>query len=505
MRSGKKMTFPSANELFLHLYDKLIKKEISTFIELSEYLEKVKVNFSVQPVLEKAFHLLQELRWGFFKDMDKYSYLKLWKELVIRNERYKEFGDLKRNIAVSNIYVAILDIHGYTRFCLESKGNLSRLHNLDEFLHTGVTEISRQNGALAKRERGDEILIVAASATDIINTTLGIINSFSRKPLFEDDVVPRVRQNYSINLPDFKISAGIAGGHYSNPLIITEDGTLSGFLLNTAARLQLRANELSPTKSKILVSQSIYKNYLNENKVTKSALFKRNLISFFYHGPVEFKNLSLLCYEIIFKSEERYRLKYEEQFDQLLKSIQAGLWKQKVFMDILEFIKKVCHIMPNFKQRINIRGKEEEIYPAFIMDMCEHAGDLYAREEDYIVAINKLADIIDRIKSIPDFDRLVLDYAREVHSKYHSIIYSYEKALESEIRKNIDIIFDEKHKMIYHNITKNMEIYDKLNTYAKRSKALGKRKAIWNTYVENRLPHIKSRIYSGDKKPHEPN
>ena len=75
------MTFSSANEMFLHLYDKLLNGNLCTFAELSEYIQKIKTNFNVDPVLDKAFRLMQELRWGFFKDMDKYSYLKLWKEV----------------------------------------------------------------------------------------------------------------------------------------------------------------------------------------------------------------------------------------------------------------------------------------------------------------------------------------------------------------------------------------------------------------------------------------
>ena len=46
--------------------------------------------------------------------------------------------------------------------------------------------------------------------------------------------VERDREESQSFLPDFRISAGIAGGNLTTPLIITESGLLSGFLINTA-------------------------------------------------------------------------------------------------------------------------------------------------------------------------------------------------------------------------------------------------------------------------------
>ncbi len=491
--------FTSENELFLHLYDKIMSREIITFGELVEYIGKLSINFKIDNVIKKAFYLLKELHWGFFKEMDKYCFLKLWKELVVKNNKYPDFGDIKRNIAVSDIYIAILDIHGYTKFCEESKHNLSRLHNLDKFLQNGIKKIAQRNESLARRERGDEILIVSPSATDIIATILGIINSFSKRPIFQDETIIRERSDYSINLPEFKISAGVGGGHYSNSLIITEDGFLSGSLLNIAARLQARANELSPTQSKVLITKSVYTSYIKENRITKSVLYKSNILCFFDHGPIDFKDLTLPCYEILFREEEKYRKKYEPYLTTLFRSIKAGLWKQKVFIDTAELIKQVCSVMPFFLIKVKIEETEQEVTPTFISELCDKAKKLY-ETEDYIASINTLGRIVYLVQHIPNFDKLVLDYANEIYSKYNSIIPLFESALENEINKRIDLIFDEKHKMAYTHIKRNIEIYEKLKKYARNSKALQNRKTIWNTLVENKLPYMKPRIHSGKQK-----
>ena len=150
-------------KLLHHLYEKILAREVATFANLIEYVSKLKHPGKIDKVIHKSFQLIKELHWGFFKDLNRANYTKLWKELVLPYGDFKEGGDLKRNISISNIFVAMLDIHGYTKFCQESKGNLSRLRKLDEFLHNGIIKIAGHNRALATRERGDEIIIIASS------------------------------------------------------------------------------------------------------------------------------------------------------------------------------------------------------------------------------------------------------------------------------------------------------------------------------------------------------
>ncbi len=493
------MEFKSENQLFLHLYNKIIKKEFINFSQLTDYVDKLKINFDKTNVFKSAFELFRELNWGFFKDMDKYNFLKLWKELVIINKKYSDYGDLKRNIEISNIYIAILDIHGYTKFCQKSKNNLSRLHSLDEFLQNGVSKIAKEEGTMAKRERGDEILIVGASATSMLNTVLGIINSFSKKPIFKDDAITRDRSSYGINLPGFKISAGIGGGNYTNPLILTQEGLLSGFLINIVARLQSRANELSPLESKILVTKSVYTNFENENKVTKSPIYKMKILYFFDHGSVEFKSITQSCIETIFREEEKYKEKFEKQMAVLFQSLNAKLWKQKVFIDLINLIDHVCKVMPPFNVKVNIKGNEQNVSPSLISLLCEKAKEFFSQYEDYIEAINMLKKIIDRLKYISDFDRLVFDYAYEIYSKYNEVISFFKKALYMEIERNLGFIFNEREKIAYLNIKKNKDLFKKLKTHARRSKNLNKRKAIWNTFIENNLNNLTPTIHSFKK------
>jgi len=486
--------------LFYQLCQKCLCRELATFSSLVEYVRTLKLSFDTHRVLAQVFPLLKELHWGFFKELDRSGYTRLWKELVLAHADFANAGDLKRNISISNIFVAMLDIHGYTRFCQESRANLSRLRKLDEFLHDGIKKIARKNSVIANRERGDEIVLVGATATNTLQTALEIINSFSRRSIIKDKAVERNRDDYSIILPDFKITAGIAGGNLSAPLIITESGLLSGFLLNTAARLQSRANELAPRESKILVTKNVYASFLKENKIAKSDLYAKKIVSFLNNGPVVFKGTKIYVYETIFKKAEKYRLSYDKALEALYSSLDQGLWNHKIFVDLLNLITAGCEYAPGFSVQ-NGRAAEnpETITNQSVKQLCAQAAQLFAKDENYVDAVALLGEITARLNQVPAFDPLIRNYAEAVLGRYVLLMEPFEQLLEIEIEKKIDHIFTEKYKIAYRNSKKSLATYEKLKHYALESKALSQKKMIWNSIIQGSKENLVLEIYSGKK------
>jgi len=485
--------------LFYHLYEKVMSREITTFATLAEHTRQLQPPFKPEKVLVKAFYLLKELHWGIFKELDRNRYSQLWKELVLARREFPNCGDLKRNISISNIYVSLLDIHGYTRFCQESKSNLSRLRKLDEFLHEGIRKISAKNSSLANRERGDEIIVISASATSAIKTTLEILNTFSRRAIIKSKSMERSKEDYSIVLPDFKVTAGIAGGNLTTPLIITESGLLSGYLLNTAARLQTRANELSPRDSKVMVTKTVYANFLKENKSTKDDLYSRGVIVFFNNGSVTFKGMKIFSYEIIFNPKERYREHYEAQMEELFDSLSQKLWQQKVFLDLMAVIGQACRHMPAFSLEAGGSDKSQALTNSTLAQQCTAASLLYENDEDYSSAISLLGRIKEQIERVTGFDQLVRNYTTSIYGKYTELLSAYESRLDEEIDQKIDSIFNSQYKLAYYNSRKSMATHDKLKHYARRSKALANRKNTWYALVEENRDRLELEIYSGKK------
>ena len=161
----------------------------------------------------------------------------------------------------------MLDIHGYTKFCEENKNNLSKMHALDDLMQNKVSEVTRFYNVISHRKQGDEIIMVCPTATDALSATIAIIGVLSKKRLLNE--YPSVDTS---GLPEFKISAGISGGNTNSSLIITEDGDLSGFLINNAARMQARANTLAPKENKVIVTKNLQFNFLKENSKVKSEI-----------------------------------------------------------------------------------------------------------------------------------------------------------------------------------------------------------------------------------------
>ena len=257
----------SKYELYTHLTEKIVSGEIKAFSEIFTYAKNV--NFEKvhdhKAILKGLFDLIRKINWGFFNNLDKESYPKLWSKFVIENQKYNFAGDLKLSLSIADVYIAMLDIHGYTKFCEENKNNLSKLHALDDLMQNKVSEVTKFYNVISHRKQGDEIIMVCPTATDALSATIAIIGVLSKKRLLNE--YPSVDTS---GLPEFKISAGISGGNTNSSLIITEDGDLSGFLINNAARMQSRANTLAPKENKVIVTKNLQFNFLKENIKVKS-------------------------------------------------------------------------------------------------------------------------------------------------------------------------------------------------------------------------------------------
>jgi hypothetical protein len=486
------LTSTSELKLFFHLYEKISRRELRTFSALVDYVDSLDLPAKLNAVVEQCFQLIKDLHWGFLRDLDRSEYTRLWKELVIPHSRYPTAGDLKRNISISNIYIAVLDIHGYTRFCQESKGNLSRLRKLDEFLHDGIRSIARSHRALANRERGDEIVVIASTATDCLEATLAIMNNFSPQ------AVGGSKADYSIVLPNFKVTAGIAGGNLTTPLIITESGLLSGFLLNTAARLQSLANELSPKDSKVVVTNSVYSSFIKESKVVRSELVVRKLVNFFNIGQVSFKGTKGVCYEVLFGERDKYRLRYAASLASLIESVRQELWKGRIVADLLEVIAQAAGATPPFTAVVRAGGTDRSLTNSDIIALCAKARELN-NLEDYPEAVKVLGQIREAVTQVREFDKLVARYVVAIHQKLEKLSAELEQRIAASIEDKLDVIFSPQYKDAFINAQKCVGTNEKLRGYALKSKVLGNKKSIWYSLIEDNKEALRLEIYSGKR------
>jgi hypothetical protein len=492
----------SEYELFSFLHDKIISEEITVFSKLKEYAAPVLKNPRTHPVMMRLFRLIRRLNWGFFADMTPETHKQLWKEMVISDKQFPEAGDLKTTMQVSNLYVAMLDIHGYTQFCMDSRKNLSMAHALDEAMDLEIKKISTACHALSRRERGDEMVVLAARATDALTITLAIIDYFGKTNVLDDPGIPTRRSGKYEALPAFKISAGITGnfGSIQTPMITTEQGNLAGFLLNSGARLQSRANELSGKDTRIMVARQVYMSFVKENEKEKCPLFKNNTVYFLDTGQIEFKGVQIPSCEAVFKPEDRYKEQFSEELVRLFGSIKENLWEQRIFLDLMDLLSKAAHVMPKFNMVPSkpISGMQTITNDSF-MQLCRMAAKYYMQDEDYSGAVNMLKNLVTVIEQIPVFDRLILDYLRGITDKYDQLLKAYLDTIDKELDERAPQIFQGNYLKAWYAAKNGATVFEKLKVMGRKSPEVPKKKALWYNLIKQNSGKMEVVLYSGKK------
>ncbi|MCL2441232.1 MAG: hypothetical protein FWD14_05790 [Treponema sp.] len=490
-------------EFFSFLYEKILSKEITTFSKLRELVQPVMRDKWTHSVIMRAFQLLKRMNWGFFAAICPNTHKKLWKEMVIPDRDFPEAGDLKKTLQISNLYVSMCDIHGYTKFCMESRKNLSMMHTLDWAIENEIKRISTLCGAISQRERGDEMVIVAASATDALMVTLCIIDYFGKTDVVGDPSISTKRTGNAEALPVFKITAGITGGNTQSPLIITERGNLAGFLLNSGARLQTRANELSPQDSRVMIAKQVMMNYEKENKDNKDnkcVLLQNDSIYFFDTGHIEFKGVMIPTCEVVFEKSERYKEKFAEEMTKLFSSIRENLWEQRIYQDLMELLTRVAQCMPKFTVTppVPIQGMQTVTNESYVQ-LCRLAMKSYCVNEDYYLAIEFLNNLLAISEKIQGFDRLTLDYLRGITDKYQLLLNAFEKHIDKEVDEKAATIFHGDHYKTWNAAKNGAAIYDKLRNIGRKSKEITKKKNLWLNMLTQNKEKMEFTLYSGKK------
>lgn len=489
----------SAVDLYAYLTELIVDGHITHFPALMEFTASLPKDARYKAVMPRLFKLIRKLYWGFFKDVDHESFPKVWKEVVISDPTFKTCGALKRNLTISDIYVGILDLHGYTRFCEKNKNNLSMLQMLDDMIQVDVVNLARENNVVLQRRQGDEMVMVGASACDVLALTLMILEYFSKKRNFNIQANSTQRSGYKIILEEMHISAGIAGGKKFTPFIITRDGDLSGGVVNTAARLQGRANELSINFSKVLITKTVYSSIQNELKTKSHPFFASNSVEYFDSGWISFKGISVAIHEVLYSEEDKLKSKYEVQMNALYKAVEGKLWKDGIFEALLNLLLRVYRFMPEFKMDIVDTGRTISIKNEDFCRLAQTALNKFRSEQDYNGALEDLELLISRSRRIQRFDRLCLEYAQFILDAYKQFSEDYRIRLLIKIDEKAPIVLPPKYKSLYEDGKKGHGAYEKLQEHLIKTLSPLEVSLLWSSAVDETQDKLNVSIYSGKK------
>ena len=154
----------SPYEVLALLTDKVLSGELASFEALKECCSPLPESAVKNRLLKQTFRLQRELYWGFFKGIGPDTFPKVWSQVVLPDRKYPFAGDLKRYMSISDIYMGMVDIHGYTRYCHKNRGNMSMLDLLDRMMQIDIPKIAATMGVVTKRSSGDQILLLGAAA-----------------------------------------------------------------------------------------------------------------------------------------------------------------------------------------------------------------------------------------------------------------------------------------------------------------------------------------------------
>lgn len=464
-----------STELYHFLSQAIIHKEIQDFSALLEFADTIPIDKKTAPVFEKLFVLIRKLYWGFFCNINRKDFPSVWKEFVLPHKRFPECGDLKRNLTISNVYVGILDLHGYTSFCDQHKNNLSMLRALDKLIQVEMTKLAKARGVVLQRRNGDEMVLVGTRACDLIELTLDIIEVFEKKK--------KINSEQRLSLPDMYISAGVAGGNKFTPFIITRDGDLSGGVVNTAARLQSRANELSGHRSRLVVGRTVHSSYLKEVEKRPEEQQEQRQIHFIDSGYIFFKGLEVAVCEVLFDERDMYRIYAQENLQELIKAVKNGSWREGVFESLLLLLIRLYKFMPSFHVDMPDSETVSSMDNDSFVAMAQRVLNNFKAKQDFLEAFSGLEQLVEYSKSIPDFDRLSLEYAEQILERYRAIIRDFEHRVQNRTKELADTVLPTKYRQIYANNRKVIMVQERLDSEIRRHMPSSEVSQLWRCAV----------------------
>ncbi len=472
----------SVYELLSHLIDRVVSGELDTFEALKRYASAVPDGKRKEAVLRRAFFLQRRLYWGFFKDIAPESFPQVWSQVVIPDRDYPFAGDLKRFMSIPDVYMGMVDVHGYTRYCHDMRHNGSMLDLLDKMLQVDVPKLVAEAGVISKRAHGDEVLLLGSSATSVLDAVLRIVEYLSKRRRIADG--PAGKPGAGFVLPEFFLSAGIAGGQSYTSLVITRDGDISGDLVNTAARLQARANRIAPESNKVLLTNHVYQRLKGAGESIRE-VDGINKVDFFNTGPVEFKGVKLIVYDTVFLETEAYRLSYRDVMERLYEALDKDMWKSRVFDLSMTLASRLLASLP----REGSASPERRA----LSESLKAATTCFAVER-YEKAVAAFGELVDGLSAVPGVDGLAMEYLRAIRENYAVIVDSFAADLDRDIDEHLETLYGQKELERFRMLRQHHALYEEMRDSA-RLAARG-RKAIWYREADRIAGDLGVRILS---------
>lgn len=465
--------------ILLSCYREITARRMTTVAELREYLERYSWEFAHEEIYRSSFELLRHMHWGLFRDLNREDHPELWRLLITADRWHPDVGDLKRKVNTSSFYCGFVDLHAYTAFCERNKLNYSIIQLLDSVIQGEIREIARKNRCIARRTGGDMIILVGANPGAMIRTVLGVIDFFSVRRTIRSEELSESRRGYQVALPDLHVSAGIAGGLGYSSVVITEDGDLSGSVVNTAARLQNFAGIISPYRSSLVVTGQVR----GALKADATGPF-----AFFDYGRIHFKGIDVPVFEVLYSEGDFLKLEYQQEFSTLLETIRKELWKERLVPDVLNLVDRV--LWTRHAERSGTRDRTR---------LVREVMDIWESRERFGELGNHLRRVADSLTSLHGFDPVVLLYLDQTAALFVRMGEEYRERLTTVVLERQESLYTSRDRRIIRLAERISALREHLLERGRGALPETMRRKEWNAVFDRNTRDLRLEVYSGKR------
>lgn len=483
-------------DVFIACYDRIIARDIVSMAEVLEFLDDLGWDPRLEGVIRRCHELIRELHWGIFRDLSPEHHPTLWTALTVTNPTRPSVADLKRNVLVPNLYCGLLDIHDYTDFCQRNRHNTSMLRILDDLIQTDMKEIARKHGCISTRTAGDAVIVIGATPRETLHACLGIIDLFSRKRVLQAANLTEDRRGATIAMQDFHVSAGIAGGLHYSSLVITQDGDVSGPVVNTAARLQAFAGTIAPDRSKVMVTSHVHAGYGKEAQADSASA---GALSFFGCGRIRFKGTAVSVYELLYAEREMKKIRYQSAYDSLLKLLERRTWSDRLVPEATRLVMEVLHADPIPRVELEHHGARTVHTNESVLELCREALAGYESAQDHRLVSGRLREAAAVLEAWPAFDPLVRAHFVHIVGAYEAMTREFETLQYEKILENQNGLFSSRERTVIDHAARLERIRDILIERGKQTNNVYSPAMLWNQVVNEHDGKWEFEIYSGKR------
>ncbi|MFW5784402.1 MAG: hypothetical protein ACOCY8_07790, partial [Spirochaetota bacterium] len=322
------------------------------------------------------------------------------------------------------------------------------------------------------------------------------IDLFSRKRVMQAASLSENRTGRAIAMQDFHVSAGIAGGLHYSSLIVTQDGDVSGSVVNTAARLQNFAGTIAPDQSKVMVTSHVHSGYKKE---TRSDREDGENFRFFSCGRIRFKGVGVSVHELLYTERDMKKVRYQQAYDDLLARLGKRTWSDRLVPDVTRLVLQVLETTPLSRLEVEHEGRRREYTNESVVRLCREAIELYESAQDHRSVSSRLGEVDAALEASGTFDPLVRSHFRQIVSVYDQMTREFETIQYEKILENQSGLFSTKERSVIDHAARLERIRDTLIERGMKSNNIYSPSVLWNKVVSEFEGKWEFEIYSGKR------